>query len=163
MNVHKFLVVLFSDGCNDIKSSESKIRVNKMYAILALLRGLNDKEARAQDLKNFGPQKQIIENTTPLKYYDFKNLKKISDMVCGDATADIAKEFAEKNFKKGDNGKSGRSVEAALVLLREKYDAESDVGAVAKEIIDEILSDKNKVEAENMMKYLIRQGDICSK
>ena len=47
-----------------------------MYAILALLRGLNDKEARAQDLKNFGPQKQIIENTTPLKYYDFKNLKK---------------------------------------------------------------------------------------
>ena len=77
MNVHKFLVVLFSDGCNDIKSSESKIRVNKMYAILALLRGLNDKEARAQDLKNFGPQKQIIENTTPLKYYDFKNLKKI--------------------------------------------------------------------------------------
>ena len=61
MNVHKFLVVLFSDGCNDIKSSESKIRVNKMYAILALLRGLNDKEARAQDLKNFGPQKQIIE------------------------------------------------------------------------------------------------------
>lgn len=29
MNVHKFLVVLFSDGCNDIKSSESKIRVNK--------------------------------------------------------------------------------------------------------------------------------------
>lgn len=159
MNVHKFLVVLFSDGCNDIKSSESKIRVNKMYAILALLRGLNDKEARAQDLKNFGPQKQIIENTTPLKYYDFKNLKKISDMVCGDATADIAKEFAEKNFKKGDNGKSGRSVEAALVLLREKYDAESDVGAVAKEIIDEILSDKNKVEAENMMKYLIRQGE----
>ena len=63
------------------------------------------------------------------------------------------------SFKKGDNGKSGRSVEAALVLLREKYDAESDVGAVAKEIIDEILSDKNKVEAENMMKYLIRQGE----
>ena len=47
-------MVLFSDGCNDIKSSESKIRVNKMYAILALLRGLNDKEARAQDLKNLG-------------------------------------------------------------------------------------------------------------
>lgn len=44
-------------------------------------------------------------------------------------------------------------------MLREKYDAESDVGAVAKEIIDEILSDKNKVEAENMMKYLIRQGE----
>ena len=81
-------------------------------------------------------------------------------MVCGDAYCRYCKkEFAEKNFKKGDNGKSGRSVEAALVLLREKYDAESDVGAVAKEIIDEILSDKNKVEAENMMKYLIRQGE----
>lgn len=159
MNVHKFLVVLFSDGCNDIKSSESKIRVNKMYAILTLLRGLNDKEARAQDLKDFSPQKHIIENTTPLKYYDFKNLQKISGMVKGDATADIAKELDEEKLKKGDNGKSGKSVEAALVLLREKYDAESDVGAVAKEIIDEILSDENKVEAENMMKYLIRQGE----
>lgn len=71
----------------------------------------------------------------------------------------LQKNLLKKNFKKGDNGKSGRSVEAALVLLREKYDAESDVGAVAKEIIDEILSDKNKVEAENMMKYLIRQGE----
>ncbi len=65
-------------------------------------------------------------------------------MVCGDATADICKRIAEKNFKKVIMVKSGRSVEAALVLLREKYDAESDVGAVAKEIIDEILSDKNK-------------------
>lgn len=91
-----------------------------MYAILALLRGLNDKEARAQDLKNFGPQKQIIENTTPLKYYDFKNLKKISDMVCGDATADIAKEFAEKNFKKGDNGKSGRSDRGCTCFAKRK-------------------------------------------
>lgn len=33
MNVHKFLVVLFSDGCNDIKSSESKIRVNIMETV----------------------------------------------------------------------------------------------------------------------------------
>ena len=51
MNVHKFLVVLFSDGCNDIKSSESKIRVNKMYAILTLLRGLNDKNLMKKNLK----------------------------------------------------------------------------------------------------------------
>lgn len=80
-------------------------------------------------------------------------------MVCGDATADIAKDLLKKILKRMNMAKSGRSVEAALVLLREKYDAESDVGAVAKEIIDEILSDKNKVEAENMMKYLIRQGE----
>ena len=64
---HKFLVVLFSDGCNDIKSSESKIRVNKMYAILALLRGLNDKEARAQDLKKFWAAKANNRKYDPSK------------------------------------------------------------------------------------------------
>lgn len=100
MNVHKFLVVLFSDGCNDIKSSESKIRVNKMYAILTLLRGLNDKEARAQDLKDFSPQKHIIENTTPLKYYDFKNLQKISGMVKETLLQILQKNLMKKNLKK---------------------------------------------------------------
>ena len=57
MNVHKFLVVLFSDGCNDIKSSESKIRVNKMYAILALLRGLKKFWAAKANNRKYDPSK----------------------------------------------------------------------------------------------------------